>query len=85
MQTSHHAVGAFDASREPASETSPDDIELIDIKELCRLFGGSRPVHPSTVYRMIQAGKLPPANKELHRWVKGRAVAAIKALLEEPA
>lgn len=71
MQTSTEALRAYHT-----------EIDLIDIKELCRLLGGSRPVHPSTAYRLIQAGKLPPANKKLRRWAKAPVVDAIKALIE---
>ena len=34
-------------------------LELLDIKGLCHRLGGNRPVHPSTVYRMVQSGVLP--------------------------
>jgi predicted DNA-binding transcriptional regulator AlpA len=84
MQISTEAIRSFNIGVEQADETA-SDIELIDIKELCRLLGGSRPVHPSTAYRLIQAGRLPPANRKLRRWVKAPVVDAIKALLEETA
>lgn len=84
MQSSTEAIRAFDIGN-TQSDVSASDIELIDIKELCRLLGGSRPVHPSTAYRLIQAGKLPPANKKLRRWVKAPVVDAIKVLIEEAA
>jgi predicted DNA-binding transcriptional regulator AlpA len=84
MQFSTEGVPAAETSNGQSDETA-SDIELIDIKELCRLLGGSRPVHPSTAYRLIQAGKIPAANKRLRRWVKAPVVDAIKALLDEAA
>jgi predicted DNA-binding transcriptional regulator AlpA len=84
MQTSTESgLAAYVGSKTANEATS--DIDLIDIKELCRLIGGSRPVHPSTVYRLIQAGKLPKPNKKLRRWVKAPVVDAIKALIDEAA
>jgi predicted DNA-binding transcriptional regulator AlpA len=83
MHTNAETTPPFDIGNAPGDE--PSDIDLIDIKELCRLLGGSRPVHPSTAYRLIQAGKLPPANKRLRRWVKAPVVDAIKALINEAA
>jgi predicted DNA-binding transcriptional regulator AlpA len=83
MHTNTETTQHSDIGNAPVDE--PFDIDLIDIRELCRLLGGSRPVHPSTAYRLIQAGKLPPANKKLRRWVKAPVVDAIKALIEEAA
>ena len=34
-------------------------LELLDIRAVCTRLGGTRPVHPSTVYRKVKAGELP--------------------------
>ena len=59
-------------------------MDLIDIKECCRMIGGNRPVHPSTCYRLIQR-KLWP--KACHvggssRWIKAECESALAAMVE---
>jgi predicted DNA-binding transcriptional regulator AlpA len=62
------------------------DDELLDIKEVCRFIGGSRPLNPATVYRGIQAGrfsrpiKLGPFTA---RWRKSELQADIERLAAE--
>ena len=34
-------------------------MQLLDIKGLCQRLGGTRPVHRSTAYRLVQHGALP--------------------------
>jgi hypothetical protein len=52
-----------------------EEEELIDIREVCRELGGSKPLHPATVYRAILRGDVDPP---LHptpgasRWIRGR-------------
>lgn len=84
MRTSTDATLASDSISALADDVTPE-IDLIDIREVCRLVGGSRPVHPSTVYRLIQARKLPKPNKKLRRWLRAPVVDAIKALIDEAA
>lgn len=45
-------------------------LELLDIKAVCTRLGGTRPVHPSTVYRKVQDGQLPKPLKlgTVSRW-----------------
>jgi hypothetical protein len=75
----------FTAGSEPASETSPDDIELIDTEAACAIVGGTKPVHRSTLWRLVKVGKLPAPNKRLRRWDRRAFVAAVRAMIEEPA
>jgi hypothetical protein len=52
-----------------------DDDELIDIKEVCREFGGTKPVHPSSVYRGIQRGEIDEPfhpTPGISRWARNR-------------
>jgi predicted DNA-binding transcriptional regulator AlpA len=55
----------------PDSETFPTD--LWDIDTVCRYFGGTRPLHVSTLYRGIREEKIyPPPRKvggNTARWI----------------
>jgi predicted DNA-binding transcriptional regulator AlpA len=33
---------------------------FLDIGAVCAFFGGSRPLSPSTIYRLIKMGRVPP-------------------------
>jgi hypothetical protein len=33
--------------------------KLVDIKEACRIIGGTKPIHPATYYRGVKAGIYP--------------------------
>ncbi len=60
-----------------------DTVELFDVKETCRFFGGSRPINPATLYRGIKVGLYPAPVKlgpGISRWLKGECVAAIAKL-----
>lgn len=66
------------------SEILPDDTtetpDLIDIKAVCRMLGGSRPVNPATVYRQVTAGTFPRPIKispSSSRWFRSEIMAAI--------
>jgi DNA-binding protein H-NS len=37
---------------------------LLDRGEVCRYFGGTRPINPATLYRGIKLGRYPKAVKE---------------------
>ena len=37
-----------------------DDQEYVDIAELCKRLGGSKPLSRSTIYRGVAAGTIPP-------------------------
>ena len=52
-----------------------DDDELIDIKEVCRELGGSKPVNVATVYRAIARGDVDPPlhpTPGISRWSRNR-------------
>lgn len=85
MQSSTEALRAFTAGNDPASETSTDEIDLIDTDTACAIVGGTKPVHRSTLWRLVKAGKLPAPNKKLRRWHRRPFVAAVKAMIEESA
>lgn len=57
---------------------------LLDRREVCRLFGGTKPIDPSTLYRNIKLGRFP---KPIHvggssRWLRAECEAVIRARTE---
>jgi predicted DNA-binding transcriptional regulator AlpA len=65
------------------SSISTSGPERLDIDTLCKYVGGSRPLHPSTIYRMIKANKLPVPIKlgpKSNRWLKSQVDAALAKL-----
>jgi hypothetical protein len=59
--------------------------EFIDIKEACRIIGGNRPIHPSTYWRGVKAGRFPAPEELTPGGVKridlGKLSASIRARL----
>ena len=60
--------------------------DLLDRVEVCRLFGGSKPINASTLYRNIRKGKFPAP---IHvagssRWLRSE-IEAVLRLAEEAA
>lgn len=61
---------------------------LIDRTTTCRLFGGSRPINPATLYRGIRAGRYPAPVKVgpgASRWLRAECEAALQAMIERRA
>lgn len=57
---------------------------LLDKREVCRLFGGTKPLNPSTLYRNIRKGKFP---RPIHvggssRWLREEVEAVIRLRVE---
>jgi predicted DNA-binding transcriptional regulator AlpA len=60
-------------------------IELLDRPAVCQLFGGTRPIDPSSLYRGIKAGKFPRPVKigpGSSRWLRSECEAKLQALIE---
>jgi predicted DNA-binding transcriptional regulator AlpA len=54
--------------------------DLLDEQAVCATLGGSRPIHPSTLYRGIRAGTYPKPvkiGKKTNRWLKSEVTAVI--------
>lgn len=54
---------------------------LLDVKAVCEIFGG---IHPSTLYRGIQAGRYPAPIKvgpNISRWRFGECDAALGEMI----
>ena len=62
----------------------PASIEFLDRPAVLRLFGGSRPLHTSTLYRGIGAGSYPrPVNvsRSSVRWLRSECEAALDRMI----
>ena len=58
--------------------------ELLDRVEVCRFFGGSRPINASTLYRGIKAKRYP---QPVHvggssRWLRSECETALQLMVE---
>jgi predicted DNA-binding transcriptional regulator AlpA len=59
--------------------------DLLDRVEVCRFFGGSRPLNPATLYRGIRKGRFPAPVKVgpgSSRWLRAECEAALQAMAE---
>jgi predicted DNA-binding transcriptional regulator AlpA len=58
--------------------------DLLDVAEACRFFGGSKPIHPATLYRGVKSGRFPAPVKigpNINRWVRSECEAVRRALI----
>ncbi len=57
---------------------------LLDRKEVSRLFGGNRPLNPSTMYRHIRKGTIPKPVRigGSSRWLREECEAALQAMVD---
>jgi predicted DNA-binding transcriptional regulator AlpA len=58
--------------------------ELLTMRDVCALFGGSRPIDPSTLYRGIRAGRYPSPVKvgpSSSRWLRAEVEAALAVMV----
>jgi predicted DNA-binding transcriptional regulator AlpA len=58
--------------------------DLLDRVEVCRLFGGTKPINPSTLYRGIRDGLFP---RPIHvggssRWIRSECEAVLRTLMD---
>jgi predicted DNA-binding transcriptional regulator AlpA len=61
-----------------------DDEEWLDTTATCRFFGGTKPIHPATLWRGVKAGRYPKPVKlgpNSNRWVRSECKAARAALI----
>jgi predicted DNA-binding transcriptional regulator AlpA len=59
--------------------------ELLDAKAVADFFGGTKRLHPSTIYRHIKAGRIPAPIKisaGCSRWSLAECEAALQAMVE---
>lgn len=59
--------------------------ELLDRREVCRFFGGTKPLDPATLYRGIRKGRYPSPVKVgpgSSRWLREEREAALRSMVE---
>jgi len=58
-------------------------MNLLDRTEVCRLFGGNRPLNPSTLYRHIRKGRLAKPLKVggSSRWLREECEAVLQSMI----
>jgi len=62
------------------------DDNLLDIEAVCRFFGGTKPLHPATIYRGIGIRYPRPVrvSPNVNRWLRSECEAALKVILDAP-
>ena len=57
---------------------------LLDRKQVCYLFGGSKPINAATLYRHIRNGRVPKPVKigGSSRWLLSECQAALQAMVD---
>jgi predicted DNA-binding transcriptional regulator AlpA len=58
--------------------------DLLDRREVCQFFGGTKPINASTLYRGIRQGRYPKAVKVgpgSSRWLRSECEAALQELI----
>jgi predicted DNA-binding transcriptional regulator AlpA len=58
---------------------------LLDRREVCRFFGGTKPLDPATLYRGIRKGRYPAPLKVgpgSSRWLRNECEAALRVMAE---
>lgn len=58
--------------------------DLLDRREVCRFFGGNKPLDPATLYRGIRQGRYPQPIKigGSSRWLRTELETALQAMVE---
>jgi predicted DNA-binding transcriptional regulator AlpA len=58
--------------------------ELLDRREVCRFFGGTKPLDPATLYRGIRQGRYPIPVKigGSSRWLRCECEASLRQMVE---
>ena len=85
----HHIDWAFGRARtlyQPNRLNGGRMTELLDKAEVLRLFGGSRPINASTLYRGIKLGRYPKpvrVGPNSSRWLLSECRDALRSMVEE--
>ncbi len=56
--------------------------DLLDRTAACKFFGGTKPIHPASLYRGVRQGRYPRPVKvgSLSRWLRSECEAALAAM-----
>jgi predicted DNA-binding transcriptional regulator AlpA len=59
-------------------------MKLLNMREVCFLFGGTKPIDPSTLYRQIRKGTFPKPIRVggSSRWLREECEAVLQAMVE---
>jgi predicted DNA-binding transcriptional regulator AlpA len=60
-------------------------MQLLDKDEVCRLFGGTKPINPATLYRGIRKGRYPRPVKvgpQSSRWLRSECDECLRVMTE---
>jgi predicted DNA-binding transcriptional regulator AlpA len=59
-------------------------MDLLHRGEVCRLFGGTKPINTATLYRGIRAGRFPRPVRVggSSRWLREECEAALRSMVE---
>lgn len=58
--------------------------DLLDLKAVCRYFGGTRPIDPATLYRGIKKGRYPApihVGPGSSRWLRSEIQATLESMI----
>jgi predicted DNA-binding transcriptional regulator AlpA len=57
--------------------------ELLDRNAACEFFGGTKPIHPASLYRGVRQGRYPKPVKvgALSRWLRYECEAALATMV----
>jgi predicted DNA-binding transcriptional regulator AlpA len=71
-------------SHVPSLSLLDKGLSLLDKGEVCRLFGGNKPINPSTLYRGIRKGTYPRPVRigGSSRWLRAECEAALAGMVE---
>lgn len=63
---------------------STEQVDLLDRRAVCVMFGGTRPLNPSTLYRGIREGRFPKPVRVggSSRWLRAECEDVLAAMVE---
>jgi predicted DNA-binding transcriptional regulator AlpA len=72
---------------QPLFPVSGSEVVLLNRREVCAWFGGTRPLDPATLYRGIRKGRYPAPVKVggSSRWLRAECEAALQSMIEQRA
>jgi predicted DNA-binding transcriptional regulator AlpA len=73
------------AAAASVATAQPSD-DLLDINAVCAFFGGTKPLHPETIYRGLGTRYPRPVrvSANVNRWLRSECEAALRTIMEAP-
>ena len=77
------ATAPFAPVNIPAAQGSDD---LLDIEAVCKFFGGTKPLHPATIYRGLGTRYPLPrrVSRNVNRWLRSECEQALQKIIDAP-